>query len=301
MSTEGEVFNSLFELQGIKEAIGEYVKSRYRVIPVDGDFVIRKAGRVRRLEHLMQDYLDWWDADISMDDMARMVRSAWYFRGVFKNILEFSNVYGILQRMHREGLLPGARFSWSRVYYVDLRAFGDWEGLRRSFSRNVWKNVRHFRNRLSREYGEWSVDRWNDIEGAFRFVMDALQRRFSSDNLGDPSYRLMMHRVIRCLHESGLLVPWVLRAGRKVLAVNFIIEKGGIAFSYMAGYDMGSDAYRFLIFHLIKHYYEKGFRQFNFMKGESRYKTQWTDRFYRLYRVEFPHPVPVKRLISAII
>ncbi len=302
MSTEGmrQTFHRIFSLPAVRDAIREYVKEEYSPRFVDGDFMVRRVGRVRRLEHVMQDFVDWWDVDVEPQRVREIIRDERYYRGVLKNILPFSRIYDILVRMVDGGDLPGVRVSWSRVYYVDLKASPVWEDLRRSFSRNVWKNVRNFRNRLKRKYGDWSIEKYGDMDRAFEFAVRSLRRKFPQSRLREPRYVELRREILHALRVEGLLSPWVLRAGEELLAVNFVIESGDIAFSYMAGYDASEDAYRFLIFHLIKHYHESGFSQFNFMKGESRYKTQWTDRFYRLYRFEFEHPVLIKRLLSAI-
>lgn len=295
------IFHRIFSLPEIRDAVREYVEKKYSPRFVGEDFMVRRVGRVSRLEYLMQDFVDWWDLEMEPRELLEIVQSARYYRGVLKNILPFSCIYGSIRHLIDSGSLPGARLSWSRVYYVDLGAFSTWEELRRSFSRNVWKNVRHFRNRLNRRYGNWMLERSQNIDEAFRFAIQSQLRKFQDVRLRDADYLGLKRRMLDILNEEELLSLWVLRAEDEPLAVNFVLENQGFAFSYMAGYDASADAYRFLIFHLVKHYYESGFLQFNFMKGESGYKTQWTDRFYRLYRVEFEHPILLKRLLSIVI
>ncbi len=295
------IFHRMFSLPAVRKAIMEYVEERYSPRFVDEHFMVRKAGRVRRLENIMQDFVDWWDADVGMEELSDIIRGEWYYRGVLKNILPFSRIYSNMTRLVEEEGLPGLRTSWSRVYYVDLRAYPTWEELRKSFSKNVWKNVRYFRNRLNRKYGDWAIERSSDIDGAFEFAIEAQSRKFRDARLKDPEYIRLRRRMLYAFEEEGMLSLWILRAGGRLLAVNFLLEVEDFAFSYMAGYDTSEDAYRFLIFYLIKNYYESGFSEFNFMKGESRYKTQWTDRFYRLYRFDFEHPNVIKRLLSAIV
>jgi len=229
------------------------------------------------LEYAVQDLVDWWDNDLSVEEVRDLLKGR-YYRVVFKNLLEFSRFREVL-----EGTGVGWKVSWSKVYYVPLRLYGSPEELRKSFSKNVWKNVEIVHEEPMALY-DWTVER---IKG-----------KHPRGPFSDPDYVSVQREVLRKLAERNVLRVWVLRGGGRVLATNYVIESGEVALSYLAGYEDRGDFYRVLIFDVINSYHRMGFREFNFMKGESPYKKQWTDRAYRLYRYEAVNPSLLRRLLS---
>ncbi len=285
----------VFDSPEVKRVLRDYVRRKYRVVKDLGDFVVRKVGRTLRLEYALQDLVDWWDLEVPDKGLREILRGETYYRIVFKNLFEFSDFRKALES-------TGIRWkvSVSRVYYVPLEEYGDVDALRRSFSKNVWKNVRNTRNRLRRRYGDVEVTTGNPVE-EFAWTVRMVSERHPGGPFSDPDFTETMGEVIRVMDDMGLMRVWVLRGGGRTLATNYVIESGGVALSYLAGYDVrAGDVYRFLIYHVITEYHARRFREFNFMKGESPYKRQWTDRFYRLYRYEALNPSSLRRLLSLL-
>ncbi len=283
----------VFDDPEIKAILKAYVQRGSDVVEDLGDFVIRRVGRARRLEYTVQDLVDWWDSDLTVGELQDVLRSR-YYRVVFKNLLEFSRFRRVL-----ESVEIGWKVSWSKVYYVPLQSYKDSEDLRRSFSRNVWKNVRNSRNRIRRYFGSPEIVQ-GDPMGLYDWTVERIRRRHPKGLFSDPDYVDVQREILRNLMRKGMLKVWVLRGGEEVLATNYVIESGDVVLSYLAGYEDRGDFYRVLIFDVITSYHRRGFREFNFMKGESAYKRQWTDRAYRLYRYEAVNPSLLRRLLSLL-
>lgn len=285
----------VFDSPEVKAILKDYVRRKYRVVEDRGDFVVRKVGRILRLEYALQDLVDWWDLNVRVGELEGTIKGGTYYRMVFKNLLEFSEFRKVLESTGMDWDIKV-----SRVYYVPLVEYADSESLRRSFSKNVWKNVRNTRNRLRRRYGSIEVSPGDPLK-EYGWTVKMIADRHPHGPFSDPDFTEAMGEVVRVMSNMGMLKVWVLRGGGRTLATNYVIESDGVALSYMAGYDpKAGDVYRFLIYHVITEYHRMGFREFNFMKGESPYKRQWTDRYYRLYRYEALNPSPLRRLLSVL-
>lgn len=284
----------VFDFPEVRQVLRDYVRRRYGVVREMGDFIVRRVGRALRLEYALQDVVDWWDLDVPTDSLERLLKGGTYYRVVFKNLLEFS---GFRKSLESTGI--DWKVSVSRVYYVPLGEYGDLDSLRRSFSKNVWKNVRNSRNRIKRSFGTVEISQGNPME-FYDWTVERIRSKHPDGPFSDPSYVAAQREVLSVFKEKGMLRVWVLSGGGKVLATNYVIESGDVALSYLAGYEDRGDFYRVLIFEVIKSYHRKGFREFNFMKGESPYKRQWTDRTYKLYRYEALNPSPLRRFLSIL-
>ncbi|NPB03580.1 MAG: GNAT family N-acetyltransferase [Thermotogae bacterium] len=285
----------VFDRPDIRKTLLEYIKKRYAIVEVGGNLILRKVGKVVRLEYAIQDVIDWWDMNLEKDELLNILEKNIYFRVVLKNLLEFGRLPSTLNDLPIRW-----RKTCSKVFYVPLRIFPDFYTLRKSFSKNVWKNVRNSKNRLKRLYGSWRIERCHPVDSFSRLALEILVNHPTS-KFKDPLFVKTMAKVIEILYENNLLTCWKLYGGEETLATNYIIESEDLALSFLASYiRKAGDVYRLLIFNLIRHYHTEGFSEFNFMKGESPYKKQWTDHFYRLYRYEAFHPNPLKRVLGVI-
>ena len=269
----------VFDDPDVKRVLKAYLLKRGGVVEDLGDFVVRKVGRVKRLEYALQDLVDWWDSELDTEGLKALLKRR-YYRVVFKNLLEFSRFTGVLE---------GVGMRWSvregRVYYVPLSEYGSEEDFKRSLSRNTRKGIRRVRNGIERLYGKVRI-RERHPEGPF----------------SDPDFVGVQQEVISILKGKGKLKVWVLKGGDEVLATSYVIESGGRAFAYLLGYRrerLGSFV-RLLDYEVINAYRDMGFLEFNFMKGENPYKREWTDRYHRLYRYEALNPSLLLRILSLL-
>ncbi len=287
----------VFDDTYIKDRMREYILKRRRVSFIDENFVLRRIGFFKRLEYFAQDLVDWWDLSVDRKYLENLIDSNLYFLANFKNVTEFSNFLKTMKELELEGIV----FRTSRIFFVDFGKCKDWECMRRSFSKNIWKNVRHFRNVLKRRYKSWKIEKMKALETKdFLFMVEVIRRRFRNPYFEDEDYLRMLAKILDYFSQRGELSVWILRAEKDPLCINVVIERDGFALSYMTAFLENTDAYRFLMFNMMKQYFEENFVQFNFMKGESSYKQQWTEDFYTLYRFSFKHPNAIKRWLSVL-
>jgi hypothetical protein len=281
----------VFDDPDIRAILKGYVVGQGGIVEDMGNFLIRKVGRIKRLEYAVQEFVDWWDEETDVERLRSLLRKR-YYRVVFKNLLEFSQFRRVI-----EGAGLKWKVSWSRVYYVPLGKYGSWDEVRKSFSKNVWKNVRNSRNRIKRFYGDVKILEGKPME-VYAWTVDRIKGKHPESLFHSSGYVKVLQDVLSVLHRRGMLKVWILKGGNEILATNYVIESGDVALSYLAGYDRRGDFYRVLLYEVIGLYQSRGFREFNFMKGESPYKRQWTDSFYKLYRYEAINPHPLRRFLS---
>ncbi len=285
----------VFDDPDVKRVLKAYVLKRGGVVEDLGDFIVRKVGRVKRLEYALQDLVDWWDSDLDTDGLKALLRRR-YYRVVFKNLLEFSRFTGVLE---------GVGVRWAvkegRVYYVPLSEYGSEEDFKRSLSRNTRKGIRRVRNGIERLYGKVRITEGDPV-GMYGWTVERIRERHPEGPFSDPDFVGVQREVISILKGKGRLKVWVLKGGDEVLATSYVIESGGRAFAYLLGYRrerLGSFV-RLLDYEVINAYRDMGFLEFNFMKGENPYKREWTDRYHRLYRYEALNPSLLLRILSLL-
>lgn len=288
---------NLFNNNEIFEIFKNYVRNRYSNLREIGNFVIRKVGRIRRLNYIIDDVVDWWDEDISAFELEELLKKEIYTKAIFKNILEFSKIKKTLDQLS----IKPDYVSFSKVYYINLEVLNSEEKLLKSFSYNSRRNLKKAENRLKKTNYEFFVD--NNLERYFEILITFLIRKHTWTLYNDKAFQDSILKALKVFEKNNMLDIFVLKINDEIASISVIIKNEKIAFWWITGYNEKYHYYmptRISIWFVLKHYLNQGFKEFNFMKGESEYKTYWTQTFYKLYRYEYYQRNLFKKIISLL-
>ncbi len=288
---------SLFDRREIFNIFFEYVRKKYNFKDLGNGFIIRKVGKVKRLHYAIDDLVDWWDSDSSKDNIENMLKNEFYYRAVFKNILEFSSMKSVLDNLS----IKPKNVSFSKVYYVDFRELDSEEKLLKSFSYNHRRNIKKFQNRLKKIKPDFFR-----IEGIHNLdiVRNLLIKRHETTIWSDDEFYVAMKSVLKYFENSNLLDCFIMKCDEEIITINIVLKYRKRAFWWITTFNEKFYYYSpdtVSLWYMLIHYLKEGFVEFNFMKGESNYKTKWTKKFYKLYRYEFEHPNFFKKIFSIIL
>ncbi|MCS7245884.1 MAG: GNAT family N-acetyltransferase [candidate division WOR-3 bacterium] len=274
-----------------------YVKSKYSFKDLGNGFIIRKVGRIKRLHYAIDDLVDWWDLEISKDEIEKMLKREIYYKAVFKNILEFSRIKQILDSSETKPKVV----EFSKVYYINLLELDSPEKILRSLSYKWRRNIKNSINRLKKLNYEFS--KMESFKPYFNLLVNFITSRHIETTWIDSLYQRAMFNVFENFENLGILDTFVLKANNDIIAINLVINYNKKAFWWASGFK--EDFYYFSpnkmsVWFMLLYYIEKNYHEFNFMKGESEYKTIWTKDFYKLYRYEFEHPNLIKKFFSLL-
>ena len=171
----------------------------------------------------------------------------------------------------------------SVTIYVPIE--GDWEAFWKSRSYLFRKSRRGIQNRLNRS-GEVEVvllegDRAEEAFSLYRAVASRGWKHREGLSL---SSRPATERFLRCLSTTagrqGWLMVWVLRIRGNPVAAEFDLSCGGRVYALRADFDEDHASYSpgaYLEYHILKHLFERGYREYNAGPGREAYKTRWTE------------------------
>jgi hypothetical protein len=288
---------NLFNNNEIFEIFKNYVKNRYSNVNEIGNFVIRKVGRIRRLNYIIDDVVDWWDEDISAFELEELLKKEIYTKAIFKNILEFSKIKKTLDQLS----IKPDYVSFSKVYYINLEVLNSEEKLLRSLGYRNRRNISNAKNRLKKV--SWEFVLINKIDEIFQTLTAFIINKHTWTLYNDKAFQDSILKALKVFEKNNMLDIFLLKINDEIASLNVIIKKEKIAFWWITGYNEKYHHYmptRISIWFVLKHYLNQGFKEFNFMKGESEYKTYWTQTFYKLYRYEYYQRNLFKKIISLL-
>jgi hypothetical protein len=288
---------NLFNNNEIFEIFKNYVKNRYSNLREIGNFVIRKVGRIRRLNYIIDDVVDWWDEDISAFELEELLKKEIYTKAIFKNILEFSKIKKTLDQLS----IKPDYVSFSKVYYINLEVLNSEEKLLRSLGYRNRRNISNAKNRLKKV--NWEFVLINKIDEIFQTLIAFIINKHTWTLYNDKAFQDSILKALKVFEKNNMLDIFILKINDEIASINVIIKNEKIAFWWITGYNEKYHYYmptRISIWFVLKHYLNQGFKEFNFMKGESEYKTYWTQTFYKLYRYEYYQRNLFKKIISLL-
>ncbi len=285
----------LFDNEKIFNIFFEYVKKRYKFKNLGNGFIIRKVGKIKRLHYAIDDIIDWWDINLSKDDIENMLKNEFYYKAVFKNILEFSNIKNVLDSLN----IKPKNISFSKVYYIDFRELDSEEKLLKSFSYKHRRNIKNLQNRIKKIKSAFF--RIESIDNHFDILRKMLVKRHEKTIWSDDEFCISMKEILNYFEDLNILDCFIMKSEEEIITINVVLKYNKRAFWWITAFNEKFYYYSpdtVSLWYMLKHYLKEGFIEFNFMRGESEYKTRWTNRFYKLYRYEFEHPNLFKKIFS---
>lgn len=286
---------SLFDSDEIFKIFFDYIKNKYEFKDLGNRFIIRKVGRIKRLHYAIDDLVDWWDLDIKKEELEYILKNEIYTRAVFKNILEFSNIKQVLDNLSIKPKLV----SYSKVFYISFDNMKDEKDLYKLLSYNQRKNIRNYLNRLKKI--NFVFEKLEDHNLVFKEVVNLITLRHKSTYWHDLFYVQTIEKVLNSFRNNKMIDVFVMRTQDDIMSINITLLLEKRAFWWITAFN---DKYsyfspsRISIWYMLNYYLKKGFREFNYMKGEAEYKTLWTKNYYKLYRYEFENPNLMKKIFS---
>ena len=210
---------------------------------------------------------------------------------VLDDLLEISGIISPIERYLKRSKLNYDLFK-GKYYYINLDR--NWAQIKADTSKSfVWKNVRLAKNRIT-EAGDWEIEfnpRINAEEIISRAKPIHVERqnilgresRFTNSNALD-SYRIIISEFIS---RNEFNTYWLKFKGKYIgYMLGFYIDKTfyywNTAFleEYKAFYPG-----RLLQYHALEYMHQSGYKEFNFMRGQSGYKDKWTKTTRVNYRL----------------
>lgn len=271
----------------------DYARRRFKFInDLDKGFVLRKVGRKIRLHFAIDDFVDWWDSDISSETLESILRKETYTVAVFKWLPENSNMIKVLENLN----LKPSRILHSKVFYIDLSVVNDEDKLLKALSKRRRRDLKNMINRLDKA-GEWYAKIEPLSDESWKLMISWIVERFPDGHFSDDHYVSTIRKVISKLDIDF----WSLTLNEKPIAYSLVIKDENVAYWYLEGFDKDFKYYspaKVLLYRMITHYQSRNFKEFNFMKGENEYKLWWAKDYRKIYRYEFLNPNPFKRFYS---
>jgi len=282
-----EIFNIFFE----------YIKQRYKFKNLNNGFIIRKVGKTLRLHYAIDDLIDWWDIDMNKNEIENMLKNEVYYKAIFKNILEFSNIKNILDNLS----IKPKNITFSKVYYINLKELNSEEKIIKSLSYNQRRNLKKYQNRLNKI--KYEFFKASSFKSYFNEIIFFIRKRHENNlNIwNDELFCNLMFKALDYFENLNMLDVFIMKNEDNFMSANITIKFNNRVFWWITALNESYYYFspsRISVWFMLKHYLSEKFIEFNFMRGESEYKTLWTDKFYKLYRYEFENPNIIKRWIS---
>jgi len=178
-----------------------------------------------------------------------------------------------------------------KYYYLDLER--PWEEIWQETSKSfVRRNTNLARNRITKA-GNWKIvvnpsweterlvtlaapmhiERQSDLDrGSFFDVVEA---------------RTFLNSILEHFRNNGFFRSYWLQFEDKYIAYMFGFEEDEVFYAWNMAFDPEYSNFfpsKFLLLELVKDCHQRGLKEFNFMRGETEYKTKWTKHFRPNYR-----------------
>lgn len=152
------------------------------------------------------------------------------------------------------------------------------------------KKLGQWERRLKREY-KMEIKMYDDIgsvEAAMKAFFDLHQRRWQAKGSAglfvDEAFRAFHLDVAERFAEREWLRLYFLTVDDEPVSAWYAFSYGDKLYSYLSGFDPRFSDYgvgNLIIGHLVKTCIEKGFKEFDFMRGGHPYKSQWNTTIRR--------------------
>jgi CelD/BcsL family acetyltransferase involved in cellulose biosynthesis len=174
-----------------------------------------------------------------------------------------------------------------------LRIDGDWDRyyatLKGHFRRNLRMRLRRLQS-MGYEVKKCATDNQIEdfIDAFFKLKTEQYKRKGAANILRNRLVREFFGRVARVLHNQKFVDCSYLEVQNGTRAVHFGIVYGHKYYSYLTAFDSRYRSYgvgRILQLHVLRHCFEDGLNEFDFLVGAETYKFDWNPSVRRLYRL----------------
>lgn len=255
----------------------------------------------RRVRFLASTYSDFNVVLADPQDIEEVAHAAfdWLFHGPFRwetlvlrDVVEGNPLVGVIESYFtRKSIDYQKRIG--KYYYMDLKQPWEevWDNTHKGIIR---KNVGQDKRRLSK-LGEWSMvsdPPWNTGELIEQATPMHVVRQ---SNLSRPSFfedsRFIpfLTRVIDLTRSKQQFHSYWLMIRDQYIAYMLVFEQDGVLYFWNGAFHEDFSYYspsKILQAEIIRDCHERGFPEFNFMRGEDEYKTNWTKTFRKNYSFE---------------
>ncbi len=168
-------------------------------------------------------------------------------------------------------------------YRIDTTS--NWDDYYNDFLHKSLRDVRGRFNRLKKANLSYTVhETLNDISKHLDSLLEIYDQRRQSTGqknaFAREAHRKMLEQVIKCYEKKGWVkLSYLLGSDDKIWAYQLDFIKDGIQYHYTPAFDEEYKFYspsKILLYETLKKaFQDKSIREFNFMRGESPYKTQY--------------------------
>lgn len=177
------------------------------------------------------------------------------------------------------------RYSHEKGKYFYISLIRDWNEIESDTSKSfVWKNVRLAKNRINKA-GNWEIE-YNPLLNEDEILNKVAPIHINrQEALGkesvfkDQLYISAYKKIIQHALQLEQFQTFWLRFDGKDIGYMLGFYLKGVFYWWSTGFLEEFKKYypsRLLQFYVLKHMHENGYKEFNFMRGESGYKDKWT-------------------------
>jgi dTDP-4-amino-4,6-dideoxygalactose transaminase/CelD/BcsL family acetyltransferase involved in cellulose biosynthesis len=186
--------------------------------------------------------------------------------------------------------------TWKCPY---LKIDGDWDGFLKRHGRKFQYNIKRERKQLE-GLGKVVFKKVETQEGLKRYlpeIFEVHKRRWNgfyiSSKFSQPEGQKFYSGIAKDYLAKEMLRLDLLLLNEKVIAFSYSFQWSGRYFYYTPGYDPDYAKYSpgtILLMHILEDAFKSGIKEFDFSKGELRYKSHWTTGERQNRRIIFASP-----------
>ncbi len=179
----------------------------------------------------------------------------------------------------------------TRIYYIDLTLFKTWEKYRKSLSRNHKNEIKKRENKLNANVNwEYTLNEKIDNEDLYTIIENLHLKR--QRKMGRASFlesdrgKDFLKDLISDFLKRDILVYSIIYINQQPISYTLGFRVDKVYYHWSIGFDTDYSKFspnkvnhRYLIESCIK----LGLKEFNFMRGQGKYKEQWTKTFRESY------------------
>jgi len=182
--------------------------------------------------------------------------------------------------------------------------------LMNGLGRSMRRNLRRYLRKLKEKY-RVELKKYNEIgsvkEAMKTFICLHQNRWKSKGELGafnNPSFRNFHIDVAKCFAEKGWLGLYFLTANDEPISAEYNFEYNQKSYNYLPGWDDEYSQYRIgslTQMHIIENCIRKGLKEYDMMRGNEPYKSEWTTLARKNLEVRFVRKGTFPRIYNWLI
>jgi CelD/BcsL family acetyltransferase involved in cellulose biosynthesis len=199
------------------------------------------------------------------------------------HVLEDSNAYALFEILRARGhatiVVDRAHCPYFDLDFENVDAFIRTKP--RRFRENLMRRVRNINKECDIRYeSDVTAGNWELLfDNLVRLHNIRKEAKGITGKFGDPQYARFHRDAFRSYASSGHLIAPRLLDGEKIIAITYAYIDKGVYYGYQTGMD---PAYRVfspgevLTYYIVDDLKKRGIRRFDFMRGDEKYKYNWS-------------------------